>query len=167
MDTLQESIGQVAVVERQITPLMMRMIDALDRFVSLDMPFLLEERTGRVRRLRAMMARPDVSVSEKLRRVLEAFQIENEYGRTLEAYRGSLDVVGGKREVDFLRIGRIALLAQTAGGEQSFAWFQGQWLMLPPELYGQHLTKGLRIARKQMAPDLLWLPLPPAEAAGL
>ena len=48
---LRESIDQVQVVERQILPLLTRMIDGLESFVSLDVPFLLEERTSRVENL--------------------------------------------------------------------------------------------------------------------
>ena len=73
-------------------PLMLRMIDGLDQFVQLDVPFLLEERTTRVARLRDLMERSDVSVSEKFRNVFEAYQVENDYGRTIEAYKASLDV---------------------------------------------------------------------------
>ena len=163
MEALRQSIEQVSVVERQIIPLMVRMIDAIDEFIGLDVPFLLEERGGRVQRLRRMMQRPDVSASEKLRRVLEAFQIENEYGRTLEAYRGKVEIMGKEYEADFLRIGRVALLAQTLGGELSLAWHEGQWQELSASQYRQHLSKGLQVARKQIAPDLLWVPLPEPE----
>ena len=54
MDQLRDSIGQVALIERQIVPLMVRMIDALDAFIALDVPFLATERQERVARLRAM-----------------------------------------------------------------------------------------------------------------
>lgn len=163
MEALRQSIDQVSVVERQIVPLMVRMVDALDEFIGLDVPFLPEERADRVRRLRQMMRRPDVSASEKLRRVLEAFQVENEYGRTLEAYRDKVEVKGKEYEADFLRIGRIALLAQTLGGELSLVWHEGQWQELSAGQYRQRLSKGLQVARKQLAPDLLWVPLPEPE----
>ena len=37
-----------------------------------------------------MMARADVTISEKYRRILEAYQIELEYGRTFDSYQGKL-----------------------------------------------------------------------------
>lgn len=83
INTLNNSINDVTVIQRQIVPLMWRMIDGLDQFVSLDMPFLLEERIDRVDKLRDLMERADVAVSEQFSQVLRAFQIENEYGLSL------------------------------------------------------------------------------------
>ena len=67
---LQDSIDRVASIERQIVPLMVRMIDSLDAFVALDVPFLPDERRERVARLRALLDDGGVSVAEKFRKVL-------------------------------------------------------------------------------------------------
>lgn len=162
---LRASIDEVSIIERQITPLMMRMLAGLEQFIELDVPFLLKERNNRTVKLRETIARADVSAAEKFRSVLEAFQIEGEYGRTIEAYKGSLDVEGKTREVDFLKVGRVALLYQTAGGQLNGVWRQSerQWVALKSEEYRNHITKGLKIARKQVAPDLLMLPISAAE----
>lgn len=167
MDSIHESIRNVGTIERQIVPLMVSMIDSLEQFVSLDVPFLTEERTKRVAKLRAMMLRSDVSAAEKFRRVFEAYQIENDYGRTIEAYRGSLAMGDGSREVDFLRVGRVALLYQTVGRDVTGAWDKssGKWMELSAADYKQHVAKGMRIARKQIAPDLLVLPIAAAKGA--
>lgn len=161
MTALAESIDKVSLIERQIVPLMVRMLDSLEEFIRLDVPFLTDERAERLVRLRAMMERSDVTAAEKFRRILEAYEIENEYGRTIEAYKGTLEVAGKNREVDFLRVGRVALLYQTVGGENTGAWNQasGAWDELAPEQYKQDVAKGLRVARKQVAPDLLVLPI--------
>ncbi len=165
---LSDSINKVALIERQIVPLMMQMIATLDEFVGLDVPFLPQERAKRVVGLQTMMERSDVTAAEKFRRIIEAYQIENEYGRTIEAYKGSLKLDGGNREVNFLRLGRVALLYQTDGGELTGAWDQaaGSWHELAPEVYKHDVAKGLRVARKQVAPDLLVLPIrAPTEAS--
>jgi hypothetical protein len=164
---LEGRIATAAMVGREVTPLMLRMIGALESFVALDVPFLPEERRKRVARLRRMMDRSDTPDSEKYRRILEAYQIENEYGRTIEAYRGKLKLRGGKpRTVDFLRVGRVALIYQTLDGREAGVWDQarGEWRPLSGE-HRTALRKGLRIARKQLAPDLIRLPLPAATAA--
>ena len=161
MQALSESISNVALIERQIVPMMTRMVDALDEFVQLDTPFLMKERTSRVARLRDMLERSDVTAAEKFRRVIEGYQIENDYGRTIEAYKGSTEIDGNQIEVDFLRIGRVALLYQTVGGATTGAWDHtaGDFVKLPPETYQSQVRDGLKIARKQVAPDLLIVPV--------
>jgi hypothetical protein len=164
--SLREQIEDVTVVGREVTPLMLRMLESLDEFVKLDVPFLLDERRERVERLKELMDRADVTNAEKYRRILEAYQIENDFGRTIEAYRGSLEGDGGNRTVDFLRVGRVALLYETLDGKEVGAWSQADraWQKLDGQ-YRPAIRQGLRIARKQAAPDLLRLPIPAAEDA--
>lgn len=166
-ESTQAQIERVTILGREVTPLMLRMIDSVDQFVSLDVPFLLDERRARVQGLRELMGRSDVTDAERFRRILEAYQIENEFGRTIEAYRGRLlDEQGAGRAVDFLRIGRVALLYQTLDGREVGAWNQSDraWQTLDGS-YRQAIRQGLRIAQKQVAPDLLRLPIPAAEDA--
>lgn len=160
MAALNQSIDEVSVIERQITPLMIRMIDGLEQFVALDVPFLPEERSKRIVDLREMMDRADVSPSEKFRRVMEAYQVEMDYGRTMEAYSGLLTVAGTERDVDFLRVGRSILVYQTRDASLQGVWNKEtkQWEPLSSS-YRTQVTKGLRMAKKQMAPDLLMLPV--------
>jgi len=124
MESINLSMDQVSIIERQITPLMLRMITGLEQFVALDVPFLKQERKQRLESLNAMMARADISSSEKFRRVLEAYQVEVDYGRTIEAYTALLDVDNKEREVDFLRIGRLELIYLTRDGKQAGSWDQ-------------------------------------------
>jgi len=160
MADLNRSIDQVSVIERQVTPLMIKMIEALDQFVELDVPFLLEERRQRVAFLRTLLERSEVTVAEKFRRLLEAYEIENDYGRTIESFKGSLEVDGASREVDFLRIGRTALLYQTVDAEIFGMWDNAkrEWVSLPAE-YRNQIRAGIRMAHKQIAPNLLLLPI--------
>ncbi len=160
MADLNAAIDEVSVVERQITPLMMRMIDGLEQFVALVVPFLPEERSNRVADLRAMMDRADVAASEKFRRVMEAYQVEMDYGRTMEAYSGIHSINGQERDVEFLRLGRTALIYQTRDASMQGVWNKQnrQWEELDSS-YRTQITKGLRMAKKQLAPDLLMLPV--------
>lgn len=160
MADLSSSIDQVTVIERQITPLMLRMIDGLEQFVELDLPFLIDERRNRIERLREIMDRADVAVSEKFSQVLRAYQIENEYGRTMEAYGTTIVVDGTDRIVDVLKLGRIALVYQTSNGEETGAWNveTARWEPLGDE-YTTPIRNGMRMARKQLAPGMLIMPI--------
>ena len=164
MESLNLSMDQVSIIERQITPLMLRMITGLEQFIALDVPFLKQERKQRLESLNAMMKRADISSSEKFRRVLEAYQVEVDYGRTIEAYTALLDVENKEREVDFLRIGRLELIYLTRDGKQAGSWDQqSQSFVALPDSTISQINKGLRIARKQLAPDMLTLPIHAAE----
>ena len=163
MISLRDQLDNVALVGRQVTPLMLEMIDALASFVELDVPFLLDERSERVAALRDLMARADVTDAERYRRIIQAYQIENDYGRTIEAYKAELEDAESSRTVDFLRIGRVVLLYQTLDGSETGSWDQKQRAWTPASDYKSSVRQGLRIARKQAAPDLLRLPVPAAE----
>lgn len=163
---IDESIDQVTVISRQMTPLIIRMIDGLEKFVELDVPFHMDERQQRIAFLRANLDRSDVSVAEKFRQVLEAYKIESEYGRKIDAYKGSVEIDGTERDVNFLRVGRIALLYQTTDTEISGAWDQASrsWVPLERGEYRNAIMKGLRIARKEASIDLMNLPVAAPEA---
>lgn len=162
--SLVDQVDRIELVSRDVTPLMLRMIEALDVFVALDIPFLEEERSDRILDLRKLMIRADVTEAEKYRRIMEAYQIENEYGRTIEAYR-STHASGDKEvTVNFLRVGRIALVYQTLDESKAGVWNQKmrRWEQLDGS-FRTAIRQGLRIARKQVAPDLIGLPLPAPE----
>lgn len=165
IESLHRQIDRVTEVGREILPMMLRMIDSLEKFVDLDVPFLEEERRDRVQQLRDMMDRADVTISEKYRRVLESYQIEYDYGRNIEAYSGELGAGDRRRTVDFLRIGRLALLYQTLDGKETGTWDhrERKWTVLPAE-FRTPVAEGIRMARKQVAPNLIRVPLPAAEA---
>jgi hypothetical protein len=164
---LRQSIDQISDVERQIMPLMIRMLDGLEQFIELDVPFLLSERLGRVERLRILMEQADISVAEKFRRLLEAFQIENDFGRTIEAYKDALEIDGATLEVDVLRLGRVGLYYQTNDASATGLWDREarQWIPLKGGRARNQIRQGIRIARKLVAPDLLLLEIPAPEVA--
>ncbi len=156
---LQQMQG-LELTQREIVPLMLRMLSWLEEFVAIDQPFLPEERNLRIKQIKQLMDRADVSVGEKYRRVLEAYQIEMDYSRTIEASRGELQDGDKHRTVDFLRIGRVGLYYLTLDRAEVGFWnpATSQWETLP-ERYNRSIRNGLRIARKQAAPDLLRLPV--------
>jgi hypothetical protein len=84
----------------------------------------------------------------------------------MDTYRGNIELVGGEREVDFLRIGRVALVYQTIDGDVSGVWDNSAraWVDLPSGEYDGAIRKGIRIAKKQATIELLNIPIPAPEA---
>lgn len=160
----ERQFNEIEVTKRRILPLIVRMIEVLEEFVSIDIPFLETERRLRIEELRKLMARPEVPTSEKYRRTSEAYQIELEYGHSIEAYEGEVEMDGDTRTVNFLRFGRLGLYYMTLDGLEIGFWneVEGAWETLPDE-YRQSLDRGIRIARKQLPPDLIQLPIPAPE----
>jgi uncharacterized protein DUF3450 len=157
---IEKQLTEIDTTNREVQPLMQQMVDTLDQFVKLDVPFLIEERTTRVQGLKDIMTRADVTISEKYRLILEAYQIELEYGRTLEAYEGRLPTGGGFRTVEFVKLGRISLMYRTLDGSETGYWdaTQKQWVVDPS--YKEAVEEALRVARDDGAPDLLTVPVP-------
>jgi hypothetical protein len=153
---MTQQLTEIETTSREVLPMMQKMLVTLEQFVKLDVPFLPDERANRIASLKEMMGRADVSISEKYRRLVEAYQIEMEYGRTIEAYEGK---VGGKT-VDFLRAGRVALMYQTLDGRETGYWDaeSKQWHI--DAGYEDAVRAGLKIARKQSAPDFLTVAVP-------
>lgn len=164
--SIREQIERITGIEREIVPLMFQMLETLEQFVELDVPFLVDERRRRAANLRALMTRADATNAEKYRRILEAYQIENDYGRTIEAYEGKIGDGEDARTVTFLKIGRVAFMYQTLDGSASFVWNQAakQWEALPAS-YNTQLTVAIRMAREQIPPDLIFIPVTGPAAA--
>ncbi|ABD79616.1 DUF3450 domain-containing protein [Saccharophagus degradans] len=167
LNDLDESINNVTVIERRIQPLIMRMLDGLEQFIELDVPIYLDERRDRVAKIRANMERADITVSEKFRQVLEAYDIEAEYGRKLFVYTDTLSVGGQDLQVNILGVGRVALMYQTLDTKYSGAWDQSQraWVELDSGEYRAAILKAIKIARKQATQDMIQLPILAPEAA--
>lgn len=157
---MKAQLAEIDVTQRKILPLIEKMIATLDQFVSLDVPFLIEERRKRVAGLQELLGRSDVSTSEKYRRVLEAYQIELDYGRTLEAYTGKLGDGEDARTVQFVRLGRLSLMYQTLDGHESGYWNAKERTWVADPQYARDMKAALSVAKKEGAPDLVMFPIP-------
>lgn len=158
LTSLDRQLGEIDGTAREVLPLMQRMVATLEEVVSADMPFLQGERTQRVASLVALLDRADVTVAEKYRRILEAYQVEAEYGRTLEAYQGELPGERA-RQVAFLRVGRVALLYLSLDGQDAGYWSSSDRAFVAEPAYRNAVRQGLRIARRQVAPDWVQVPV--------
>ena len=164
MLSIREQIVEVKKTGKEIVPLMLKMLETLEKFIQNDVPFLQEERTTRLKKIKSIMNRSDVSVSEKYRKIIEAYQQENEYGKTIEAYQGLQKIKDRQVYVNYLKIGRLVLIYQTLDQNKQAYWDQKQrtWKKLPSR-YTKAVEEGLKVARHQMAPALLTVPVPPPQ----
>lgn len=151
VQAMSKQISEIETTSKEVLPMMQKMLATLDQFVALDLPFLMEERTNRVAQLKEMMPRADVSTSEKYRRIVEAYQIEMEFGRTIEAYQGKI----GDKTVDFLRAGRVSLMYQTLDGKETGYWDADTKAWVVDNDYTDAIRAGLKVAKKQAAPDFI------------
>jgi hypothetical protein len=157
---LDAELKEIEVVKRALVPLMGEMIDVLERFLALDQPMLMQERSARLAAAKENMIRSDIDLAEKYRRLIEAYHIEAEYGQTIEAYEGPLSIDGRELTVDYLRVGRVALYYMTLDRDEAGIWDprNGAWVKLANADLDD-LDFALRVARKQAPPDLVPLPL--------
>jgi hypothetical protein len=165
LNQLYTSIDEVGLIERQILPLMTRMVAGLEHFINLDIPFLMDERRARVARLRSLLVRSDVTVASQFSNVLEAWLIEmNDYGLRGEVYTDEIVTGDGvTREVELLRVGRVALVYLTPDGSQAGAWDQTnrRWVELPAEMIPE-VRAGID-AYKNETPAMFVVPVPAPE----
>ncbi|MCG9648294.1 DUF3450 domain-containing protein [Vibrio brasiliensis] len=158
--SLERQIDEIKSTRQGIVPLMYQMIDGLKQITAEDVPIKLEQRNQRIAKLEKMMVRADVSDAEKYRRILEAYQIELDYGTKLGLYQGQLTIDGESRQADVLYLGRLSLVARSLNGNSFWAWDQNakQWSELDPSMKSE-LDKAFSMAAKQVAPSLITLPV--------
>lgn len=164
IDDLQRQIDGIEGVKRGVVPLMYKMIDSLDQFIGLDVPINLEERKARVLRLRELMGNSNVSTSEQFRQVLEAYQIELEYGSSIRAYQGELNYQGTDIAVDFFNLGRTAMVALSLDQKSAWVWDNDarSWQELGGEYVGS-VVEAVKMARKIVPVNLIKMPIRAAE----
>lgn len=153
-------IDELDQTNQRIVPFMLRMIDGLENFIQLDIPFLMNERTGRLNNLKVTMDRGDISTSEKFRLIIEAYKTELEYGRTIEAYRDNIIIDDVETSADFLRVGRIALTYLTVDGSKGGYWdTNSQTWEKASSSIKRSTEDALKVASKQAPPALIKIPV--------
>jgi chromosome segregation ATPase len=160
MASIDKQLTDIETTSREVEPLMEQMVQTLDQFVSLDVPFYLPERRERVQNLKDLMARADVTISEKYRLILEAYQIELDYGTSLETYEGTLGEGPDARTVQFVKVGRVSLMYQTLDKSETGYWDAKQRKWVADNSYTEAVEQAIRVAQARGAPELLTVPVP-------
>ncbi|HEX2140530.1 MAG TPA: DUF3450 domain-containing protein [Woeseiaceae bacterium] len=158
IESLTRQIGTLDATAQQVQPLVQKMFSALEEFVANDLPFLPEERRKRIDTLRLLMEE-EGAMAEKFRRLLEAYQIEMEYGRTMQAYPGQID----GRDVHFIHLGRVSLMYRTTDGEETGYWDRNTRSWVVDSDYARAVEEAIRMAEEALAPDLVTVPVPVPE----
>ena len=107
---LQSQLERVGNIEVDLAPMMLQMFNELEDFIASDLPFRLDQRTQRLDNIREVLGEANVSPAEKYRLLLNAFEIESAYGRSLNAYSEEVLVDGVPQEANILQIGRVAMI---------------------------------------------------------
>ena len=162
---IDKTMKEAQVMQRQVPPFTRRMLAGIEKSIELDMPFHLAERKERIAFAKAAIDNPTVSPAEGLRQVLETFNVEMEYGRKLDSYKDTIEIEGQQREVNVLRVGRLALVYQSSDRSLTGAWDnkKQEWVPLDNS-YRNPTRKGLRIANRLATVDMLELPIQNPEA---
>lgn len=164
--TLQQSIQDVAIVTQEMPLLMSKMLTSIEQFVALDLPFMREEREARLQFARDAVDNPDVSIAERFRQILVLYQVENNYGRTHETYPTTLVLDGVERDVDILRVGRIALVYQTKDRTLTGAWDKAsqQWVPLDTATYRTAVQRAISVSSGLVSLEIIDLPIAAPES---
>lgn len=164
---LDDAIANVTVIQREVPPLIIRMLDAMEQFVELDAPYKKELRLDRIADQRANLDSAKITVAEKFRQVVELYNIEAEYARKVDTYNDSINVDGQDIDVSILAVGRVSLMFQTADRSLTGAWDRSlnKWVVLPAEEYSNTVYNGIRMAQKKASNGILALPVSAPEAA--
>jgi len=155
--SLEAQIAGLDATAVEVQSLLQRMFDELTAFVANDVPFFKQQRDARIEVLRELMTSIEATPSEKYRRLVEAYQIELEYGRTMSAYKQALP---DGREAELVRLGRVSLLYRTVDGAEAGYWDNERKEWVEDDDSAAAIEEALRIAKEETAADLIRVPVP-------
>ena len=160
--SIEDQLDSLDSINIDILPLLKRMVDSLSKFISIDIPFLIEERTERLVDLDALIVRADITTAEKFRKIFEAYQIEAKFGKTIEVYQGFLQIDDSEKAVDFFRLGRLGLFYRTPNGSETGYWYSQDknWIHVGSSL-DDEIKAALDIGNRQAPPNFISLPIKP------
>jgi hypothetical protein len=157
---LERRMNEASVLQASLGDTLDATMAQLEEFVANDLPFLTDERARRLEVLRRDLARPEVAGAEKLRRLLEALQVETEYGKSVEVNQQEIELEGEAIFADVLRVGRVSLFWRTPDGEKIGTFDRATWRWVElPDRYSRPITEGIEMASRLRPVQLTALPL--------
>ena len=164
IENINNQIDSLDDINIDILPLLKTMTDTLRKVINLDIPFLKDDRIKRVNSLDELLLRADITTAEKFRKVFEAYQIEANFGKTIENYAGYIVLDNTEVAVDFFRLGRLGLYYRTPNGKETGYWDinTNDWSHEGSSLDAD-IKAALDISNRQSPPNFITLPLKPVE----
>ena len=138
------------------------MIEDLEGSIDHSLPFQKTERRQRIEKLKVLIRRPNLSLSEKYQQILEAYRLESNYGKGMTTYRDAILLDGKELQVDILQLGRLALFFSTLSRERIGMWDASKqsWIELKQSSFKKNIRSAINIAKGNEPEDLLVLPFP-------
>jgi chromosome segregation ATPase len=132
----------------------------LDTWVNHDIPFLMDERHARLASVREAIAKPEVSAAEKLRRVLEALQVEANYGNTVDVSQERIQVGSEEVSADVIRVGRVSVFWRSPDGKRVGEYDRAskQWVEIDRK-YAQDIGNVREMVLRLRSTKVITLPL--------
>ncbi|TGY88512.1 DUF3450 domain-containing protein [Marinicauda algicola] len=166
---LQRQLERVDTLEAEVTPMLLEMTVALEDFIAQDLPFQMQLRQSRLDNIRNLLGDATVSVAETYRVILNAYEIESSYGRSLRVYSDVVELDGVPQDVKFLQLGRVALIrvfqsGDRAGEMEIMTKDNQEWRALPGS-FAQNVQRAIRIGEEVTTPEVFIAPLPGPERA--
>jgi len=159
LQRLKTNMANIREVRMELMPLMQEMVQVLTSFVNNDVPFLWQERQLRLTELKNLLDNPNINVADKYRRIVEAYQIETEYGNTIETWQAPLPLSQQNKTVQLIKVGRIGLYYLTPNQQTAGYWDNNEriWKTLP-ESWLTRIKQAYQVADNKTVPTLLDLP---------
>jgi hypothetical protein len=156
----ERQLEEIRRINQRIEPFLQDVADRLQHLIADSLPFLPQEREQRIQRLSDLFADPDVAVSEKFRKTMEALMVEAEYGNTIEVYQQTIALEGRTKLVNIFRLGRLSLFYQTLDRKQCgfFDRAAAAWQPLS-SVHNQTIGLAMEIGAKRKPVELLSLPI--------
>lgn len=162
---LQRQLDRVGTIERDLTPMLLEMYVGLEEFIEQDLEFQMDARMDRLANIEETLGDSQISAAEKYRLILNAYEIEASYGRSLRSYAEQVMRGDTPVEAEILQIGRVALIRQYADGDMEIRTKDsGEWRPVPGS-FAASVQRAFRIAGEVTTPEVFVAPLPGPETA--
>jgi hypothetical protein len=157
----KKKLADIDQISNRIEPFLEKTVLQIRKMIENDsLHFLMDERTRRLEHLEKMMQSPDITVSEKYRKMMETLLVEAEYGFNVETGQQYINLDEQTVLVNIFRLGRLNLFYLTLDEKEcGFYNVAGRsWQSLPVTSLAQ-IRAAIDIAARRRPAELLDLPL--------